>query len=109
MWVKDLLMWGSSAAFKCLCRRDDGWGSLHDPSAKIWETSLESRQMERNHKHEVLWVGYLFAMRLPAGEVFVPNCQQIMNTEIGSRLATGLTTGVRFLTGSQSPVAFPWR
>jgi hypothetical protein len=35
-------MWGSSAVFKCLRRRDDdGWGALRVPSVKIWETCLE--------------------------------------------------------------------
>ena len=28
MWVKDLLMWGSSAALKSLSRRDEAWGLL---------------------------------------------------------------------------------
>jgi hypothetical protein len=31
VWVKDLLMWGSSAAFESLRRRDDAWGLLRVP------------------------------------------------------------------------------
>jgi hypothetical protein len=78
--VKDLLMWGSSAVFKCLRRGDDdGWGPLRVPTAEICEACLEflangKKYLKIAGTTQLRGVSYT-CLSLPAGRSFIRSCK----------------------------------